>query len=222
MVIGVAPRHIDAREAFEVVADGQLVRHAHAAVQMHGQLSDRAARTSDDRFGCGDRFAPSDRISVLDAGCGEQRGRAGLLGGNRHLGDSMLQRLERADRTTELTSRLQVLGRDGKQLFHAAHSLGTQRRNAHIDRVFERLETRIDLAEHRIRTDRHIAQRHFGRSLAIDVRKARDGHTRCTCIHHKQSDAVTIAVSAARARRYDQERPRCRAWSTTLLRAVSR
>ena len=55
---------------------------------------------------------------------------------------------------------------------HAADGLGTQRRNAHIDRVLERLEACVDFAEHRLRAERHVSQRHFGRALAIDGRKS--------------------------------------------------
>ena len=42
VVIGVAEQRVDHGQALEIMADGELVGHAHAAMQLHRRLADQA------------------------------------------------------------------------------------------------------------------------------------------------------------------------------------
>ena len=67
MEIRVAERQVDRGQPLEVMADDQLVGHAHAAVQLNRLLADEAARLTDRHLGCRQRAPTLARIRGMFA-----------------------------------------------------------------------------------------------------------------------------------------------------------
>jgi len=74
----------------EVVADGQLCCHSHAAMQLHGLLADEVPRTANHCLGRGQRFAALVSLWMLDQGGRLQGHRACLLDRDLHVRHAML------------------------------------------------------------------------------------------------------------------------------------
>ena len=58
-----------------------------------------------------------------------------MLDVDEHVGEPVLDRLERADGPAELQPRLRVLDRQVEQMLRGADLLGRQQRRAHLERV---------------------------------------------------------------------------------------
>ncbi len=71
MEVGVTEGQVDGGESLEMMADHQLIRHAHAAVQLHGLLTNEACRLTDDDLRRGEGAAafglPSDSAHLIAA-----------------------------------------------------------------------------------------------------------------------------------------------------------
>ncbi len=186
------------------MADGQLIGHAHAAVQLDGLLADIAAGSTDERLRRRYGLAALECVGLTDSGCGEIRRGTRLLDRDRHVRDAMLQGLKSADGAPELGARPQILGSDLEQFLHAPHRLGAQCSDACIYGELKRLITLIDGGDHVTRTQSDILEGHFRRTLPVDVGKALDADAGGLCIDQKQCDAAAIIRRAAGTRRYDQ------------------
>src|SRR6185503_20996488 len=105
-----AELQLDRRGAPEEVTDGELVRHAHAAVNLHCALADQAARLIDGYL-CSGRSTCSLLGGRGEAQCCEVRSRARQLDFHAHVHQPMLQHLEPANWLAELSSLLRILER---------------------------------------------------------------------------------------------------------------
>src|SRR6202047_3833304 len=107
MMVGVAKCHIDYREALEVMAGVELVDAPHRAVQLDDLLADEARGLS--YIGLRARYGAAACRGFVAGGldCRNDGHRTGLLGGDEHVGHSMLQRLEAADHSAELVAGFQ-------------------------------------------------------------------------------------------------------------------
>jgi hypothetical protein len=122
--VAVAEHQLSGGESLEQVADFQLVRHAHAAVQLHRLLPDEPACLTDHRLGR--RQGPAAFAGVLHGTA--QRSAlapgAGRFEMNQHVGDAVLQRLEPADGLAELLAHAHVVDGGIDQRLHDADSVG--------------------------------------------------------------------------------------------------
>src|SRR4029077_90777 len=109
MMVGVAECHIDHREALEVMADVELVDDSHRAVKLDGLLADEARGLSYIGPRAGYGAAPCRGFVAAGLDGRNDGHRTGLLGGDEHVGHSMLQRLEAADHSAELFAGFQII-----------------------------------------------------------------------------------------------------------------
>ena len=125
-MVGVAERHLDHRQALEEMRGEDLVRDAHAAMDLHRLLADVAGGLPDADLGRGCDPPTFGRVVGRRAHRGEVRHRARLLEVHEHLDHPMLQHLEARDRLAELLAGLGIVERRGAECFHhptaSAHS----------------------------------------------------------------------------------------------------
>src|SRR3954468_390804 len=115
MVLGIAEGKLEGGETAEVVARVDLLRHAHAAVDLDRFLPDVATGPADDDLGRRHHPAASIRVLLVAAERGEVAHRLRLLDVDEHLHHAVLQCLEGADGNAELLARLRVLDRGLKE-----------------------------------------------------------------------------------------------------------
>src|SRR5260221_6343535 len=102
VVVGVAEHRVDHADALEVMTDLVLVGHADAAMKLDRLLADSAPGAAALDLGGGDGAAALAGVLRLRHHGGEIFHAARLLQGDEHVDGAMLERLERADRDTEL------------------------------------------------------------------------------------------------------------------------
>ena len=66
MVVHVSEEHIDHGEPLEIVADCELVRHAHPAMKLDGFFANPFAGTTDLHFGGRSRSGALTALEILD------------------------------------------------------------------------------------------------------------------------------------------------------------
>ena len=115
------------QQAFEIVADSELVGDPHATVQLHCLLSDKSGGLADDHLRRREAGHTLGSIRRLAAGRGEVSHRAGLLHVDEHIGHAMPQRLQSCNRRTELHACPGVFGRQGQQPIESPECLRTER-----------------------------------------------------------------------------------------------
>jgi len=142
MMIDIAERGFDDSETLEQMGSRDLVGHAHAAMQLHCLLSDEARRLPHPHF-CR-RYRAATLVDIVAAVThGRQiRRRARLLGVDQHLDHPVLQRLEAADRQTELLAHAQVVERVLLRDVHRAERFRRQREQPVAEYAFEQLGAR--------------------------------------------------------------------------------
>ena len=204
VVLDVAQSGVDHGEAFGVMAGGEFIAHAHAAVQLYRLLADDAAGAADLDLGRRHRALALVRILGLHLYRGQIGHGARLLAMDHHVHGTMLQRLEAADRAAELLARLQVVEGGGIQRLHRAHRFGAQRRHGEIGGALEHRQRLVDFAQHAVGADLDVRQFDLGRAHAVDGAIARHLHARAVAIDQEQADALGVARGAGGARRDDQ------------------
>src|SRR6056297_435411 len=101
VIISVTEHMVDHDKAFGVMADRIFPCHRHTPVQLNDFLGDKAIDAADQVFCC--RHIQLTHVAVvIQSADGEQNAGAGLLNLERHIHNSMLQRLERAESAAEL------------------------------------------------------------------------------------------------------------------------
>src|SRR5262245_10762150 len=133
MEVDVAERRVDRRQPLEVVADRELVRHPHTAVQLHRVLADEPPRLAYLNLERRDGALRIASIAFVESHRCHVHQRFRLLVFHEHVDHSVLQHLEFADRLAELHARLRVLDGGLVQHFHCADSLCPDCRCAFID-----------------------------------------------------------------------------------------
>src|ERR1700724_1326705 len=156
MMVGVAKCHIDHREAPEVMADVELVDDSHRTVQLDDLLADEARRLS--YIGLRGRYsAAACRGFVAGSlNCRNDSHRTDLLGGNEHVGHSMLQRLETADHGAELFAGFQIIESGLIDRGHDTRRFGAECGDPLVDGALNDGKRSLGCTYDGILVDRHI------------------------------------------------------------------
>lgn len=126
MVGAITEGGVDHHETFRVVADIQLVRHAHAAMQLDGLAKYVLAISVNQDFESVDRLGRHLGILLVLTQRFKQQ-RLALLVGHHRIDHAVLKGLIRTNGSTELLAGLRVLKCLGIEHSHNAHRLGSQR-----------------------------------------------------------------------------------------------
>ena len=127
MRVGVAVGQADEGESFEVMTRRIFIGEAHAAVQLHRLLADKARLLADQRLGRRRQPRALGWLGVGGPGRSERGDGIGLLFRDVHVGQTVLDGLKAADRHAELFARLDVIERVGIQRANDADGLAAQR-----------------------------------------------------------------------------------------------
>jgi hypothetical protein len=192
MKVRVSQTHIDHRQAFEVVADYEVVDHPHGSVHLHGLLSDESRRLSDVGFGARNRVTARAGIGDIGVDRSDDGHRADLFLGDVHVRHAVLQRLEGADGHAKLLAALKV--REGRLVQHP-HDTGrfcTQRRRRRIHRAFENPQRFPGCALQRRRLDPHLGELHIRGATSGLRGKRHEPHSGGGTRHEEQAHAVRV------------------------------
>ena len=135
----VAKRHFQLCELLEVVANDGFVGHAHAAMQLHRLLADKAHGVAQLVFGARHRSAALGRRGVeLEAGVIAHG--AGQFELHLHVGDAVAQGLEAGNGHAELFARVHVVGGGGQRHVHHTHAFSAGGGNADVHCMLQGFE----------------------------------------------------------------------------------
>ena len=153
----------DQGQALEGVADGQFLRHAHAAVQLHGALAHGAGAARHLHLAGGHGTGALGRRLVHRRQRGSHQG-ARLQQGHVHVGQPVLGDLEAGDGHAELLALAHVVQRVAQQALHHAHRLGAGGQQAFVGHL---LQQRLHVAGVRQGLGRRAVEAQLGGPAAI-------------------------------------------------------
>ena len=153
--------------ALEVVAHGQLIGHAHAAMDLDRGLANELGRATDLDLGCRNGLG-----AVMCAFVQLQGGHIGhgqgLFDIDEHVDHAVLQNLESGDSRTEL---LALTGIFQGVLVHPAHgtdALGADGGDGFVDNLLDQRQACTLDADQGISRDRHVLEIDFRGALAVN------------------------------------------------------
>jgi len=180
--------------AFEIMANGEFVCDADAAMRLHGILSDKFAGPPDFGFGLADRCHAFIGWRV-DIECRHDRHGPCLLNLHEHIDHTVLQHLESADRLAKLLALLRIFQRAFMQFCRHAAGFCADRNGCFIDNLFNQRQASAFVAKQRITGDRNIFEIYFRRAKTMDSRGGR-------CRRHShRSETATSRHVRCRTRR---------------------
>ena len=182
MVQRVAKSHFQLRELLEIVAHDVLVRHADAAMQLHGLLAHKAHRLAQLHLGAGHGGAAL-RGGGAELEAGVVAHRAGQLELHLHVGHAVAQGLEAGDEHAELLALVHVFDRDGHGLVHHAHGFGAGGGNAGVHGQLQRGQA--------VGGDERgggVDELHFSGAAAVLGDVATRDHASCRTFHQEEGD----------------------------------
>src|SRR3954465_9001810 len=204
VIIGIAEHVLDHGEPLEVVADLGLHGHADAAVQLNRLLTDEFSGLADLNLGGADGGRALLRVVEIAGHGGEHRHAARLLQRHEHVGGTVLQRLETADRHAELLAGLEILDRGLERLIHDADRFGADRGARFIDDALDQRQPVLGIADHRIGADLDAGEADVGGMQPVLRRVAFLRHAFGVGRNQEYADAAGVALAALGARGDDQ------------------
>ena len=199
-MVRITLHEVEHDQTLGIVAGGELIRHAHSAMQLDGLFGDATRGAADIRLGCGDGAPAFVHIGAAGAHRRQIGHGLGLLGMDHHVHGAVLQRLEAADGLAELLPRLEIIERCGVERLHQADTLGAQRRKAKVANLFDQRVAGAAIAKQRLGAGAYALEGNFRGAQSVYGAVIAHADARLPAMDDEQADARRITHAAFRAR----------------------
>ena len=177
------------------MTNSQFVCHAHAAVNLHGFLSDKTPSLTNFDLGRRGSLFPLDLVFAK-----LQRGHIGHGNGlfmlHEHIDHAVLEHLEFANRCAELFALTGILHGHLVGHTHHAASLGTQSGNRLIGNLLDQWQAIVRLADQMLCRNTHIFKIDFRSAASIDSWIISRGNAFGVLLDNKDRNTASIALAA--------------------------